>query len=310
MKKLLFFGVALTSVVDIAFAATSDCLYCEGNTPSTPVVAPSSSQCLFCGDNGTTVTYWTAATERTVNFYSDGAYAGVATIKTGTISKGGAVAVSITFKTTAGKKYSAKKKSFTPDTDGTLNCSWSVSGLGTVQLSISPDGEVDGIAGSYTLSQEGSEEIDLDDGDIEHGAHTFTLTDGDYALSEKYDFIAETIPDSVEIVTSNNKKWDCGSAPKIKYVTVQEDGEKRYELSGLDDEFKTNYSSLTIKFNSKKKTISGSFKVLASNEVSTEKGKPKIKTYTFKLQGSCVGSKYTGTATCKALKANWTFEIE
>ena len=132
----------------------------------------------------------------------------------------------------------------------------------------------------------------------------------DYDLDEKYDLLTETIPDGYEIVTSNSKKWNCGSAPKIKYQTIKEDGEKWYELTGLDDERKPNVSNLKLRYDSKKNKLSGSFTAYATNETSIEKGKPKLKSYSFKLNGQLSGSAFTGTAICKKLKANWTFVIE
>jgi hypothetical protein len=249
-------------------------------------------------------------TKQTYIVDEDGGYAGLATITTGKKSKKGKVSVKISFKLSSGKTVTASKTSFTPDEDGTITAKWSsVKTLGSVEMSITSDGEVSGTAGAYEFADEYETGDDGDEGVFVHGLHTFAVEADDYEVpGEGYDLIFETIPE-LEITTSNSKSWDCGKAPSIKYKKFKEDGETWYELTGLDDETKTNYSGLKLKYNSKKGTFSGSFNVYATNEGSTEK-KPKLKKYKFSVSGRISGGEATGVATCKKLKANWPVVID
>jgi len=94
----------------------------------------------------------------------------------------------------------------------------------------------------------------------------------------------------------------------VKYKKFKEDGETWYELTGLDDETKTNVSGLKISFKAKKGTFSGSFYIYASNEASTEK-KPKLKKYTVKFSGRIAGSGGSGTGTVKIGKIKYTIPV-
>lgn len=321
--KILVIG-CMAALASSAFArkvtVQDSCVFCTGGISyieDDPKPIPSKSgttTCVFCGDSGTggmtEKTYWSAATTRTVIMADGSYYAGEVTIKTGKYnSKKGTVSVSATFKLKSGKKCSAKSVNVKPDEDWTLNPVWSnVKGLGGVSLAIGIDGSVNGVAGAYEISLEG---VDIEDEEVfQHGEHEFILETDDYEIPENYDLIYETIPESVAIVTSNSKSWNCGAAPKIKYQTIKEDGEKWYELTGLDDETKPNVSKLKLKYSAKKNTLSGSFTVYATNEGSIEKGKPKLKSYSFTVKGQLSGAQFVGTAVCKKLKAYWTFVIE
>lgn len=305
------------------------CAFCDGGQividDEPVVITPEpSSGCVFCGDGSSSsgggsssggswsTTDWSKPmTKQAYIVNEDGTYAGLATITTSKKSKKGKVSVKVAFKLAAGKNATASKTAFTPDEDGTITATWSsVKNLGAVEMTITSDGEVSGMAGAYEFADEYETDDDDDDGEtFVHGLHTFSVDADDYETPEDYDLILETIPD-LEIVTSNAKSWNCGKAPSIKYKKFKEDGETWYELIGLDDENKTNISGLKLKYNSKKATFTGSFKVYATNEGSIEKGKPKLKKYSFSVSGRISGGTATGTATCKKLKASWDVTID
>ena len=322
MKRTIIIGCATVIAVGAIYARTivdDDCPYCGIGTiviPDTPTPTPVIvEECPYCGSGTTSSGKWNpgsnwskAATKMVYIVNDEGLYAGTATISTSKKSKSGKVSVKIVFKTAAKKSITAKQTAFTPDSNGTITAKWAnVKNLGAVELAINPDGDVAGTAGSYEFSDSYETDIDddVDDGVFVHGLHTFSVDAGDYTLNEKYELLDETIPSELEIVT-NNKKWDCGKTASIKYKKV--DGE--YELVGLDDETKTNVSGLKITFNAKKNTFKGSFKVYASNEGSIEKGKPKLKSYSFSVTGAIRGGIGVGTATCKSLKATWEITVE
>lgn len=326
MKHLLI--LALTGAAAVAALAkttiSDGCVFCGGGEviiDDKPVVIPTtpSDGCVFCGDGGSSSssgTSWSssdwakAMTKQSYIVDDNGGYAGLATITTSKKSKKGKVAVKIAFKLATGKSATASKTSFVPDEDGTITAAWpSVKNLGAVEMTITSDGEVGGTAGDYEFSDEYETDDDDDDGTFVHGVHTFSVEADDYELpNDDYDLISETIPE-VEITTSNAKSWNCGKAPSIKYKKFKEDGETWYELVGFDDESKTNYSGLKLKYKAAKGTFSGSFTVYATNEGSTEK-KPKLKKYKFSVSGRITGSVATGIATCTKLKASWPIIID
>lgn len=329
MKRSIIIGCAAALAAGAISARTiidDDCPYCGIGTiviPDTPTPDPviiSTDDCPYCGTGSYSSsskwnpgTNWSKAATKTVYIVNDeGLYAGTATVSTSKRARSGKVSVKVVFKTAAGKSITAKQTAFKPDEDGTITATWAnVKNLGAVELTITTDGEITGTAGDYEFSD--SYETgggDNEDGVFVHGEHTFSVDVGDYTLNnEKYELIDETIPTDMEIVT-NSKTWDCGKAPKIQYKKFREDGETWYELVGLDDENKTNISNLKIKFNAKKNTFSGSFKVYATNEGSIEKGKPSLKSYSFSVSGAISGGIGIGTATCRSLKATWTITVE
>ncbi len=332
MKKAIL--LSLLGAVAIAAQAKKTtvydgCAFCNGGEiviDDDPVIIPSkpSSGCVFCGDESSSsgggsssggswsTTDWSKAmTKQAYIVNEDGTYAGLATITTSKKSKKGKVSVKIAFKLASGKSATASKTAFAPDEGGTITATWSsVKNLGAVEVVITSDGEVGGKAGAYEFADEYETDDDDDDGTFVHGQHTFSVEADDYEMpSDDYDLIFETIPD-LEIVTSNAKSWNCGKAPSIKYKKFKEDGETWYELIGLDDENKTNISGLKLKYNSKKATFTGSFKVYATNEANIEKGKPKLKKYSFNVSGRINGETATGIATCKKLKASWPVVID
>jgi len=325
MKKLIIFAVMSACGVAAQAKKTTisdGCMFCNGGETvieDDPVIVtpPPSSGCVFCGGGSSSSggswssTDWSKAmTKQTYIVDEDGGYAGLATITTSKQSKKGKVSVKIVFKLSTGKSVTASKTSFTPDEDGTITATWSsIKNLGAVEMAITSEGEVSGTAGTYEFADEYETGDDDDGGTFVHGLHTFSVEADDYEMpNEDYDLILETIPE-LEIATSNAKSWNCGKAPSIKYKKFKEDGETWYELVGFDDESKTNYSGLKLKYNAKKGTFSGSFTVYATNEGSTEK-KPKLKKYKFSVSGRISGGEATGVATCKKLKANWPVVID
>lgn len=317
MKARLTMSLAMAFAATMLFAKSSsdNCAYCgigavtPSPTPTPTPSVPSGDNCNYCGissGSSSSGTGWSKATTRQVYVVDDEErYAGTATISTAKRSKNGSVKVKVTFKMVGGKTYTAKSTAFTPDDDGTIDASWeNIKNFGDVQFTIDVDGVVDGTAGDYAFATSMNEES------FTHGEHAFSVENGEYDLNEKYDLIDETIPDSYEIVTTA-KKWNYGKTPSIKYKKFKEDGEKWYELVGLDDEKKTNLSSLKITFNAKKNTFKGSFKVYATNEGSIDSGKkPSLKKYSFTVTGYVSGGKCVGTATCKKLKAVWPITVE
>jgi len=292
--------------------------YVEYDDPD-PIITPSSG-CAFCGDgtvpssggSGSSSYSWSKAMTRQAYLVdSDSSYAGIATVTTSAMSKKGKVSVKVVFKMSNGKKYTASKTAFTPDEDGTVHATWaSVKNIGAVDMTVTPDGDIDGTAGVYSFATEYTDDDD-DDGTFVHGVHTFSVEAYDYEMpNDSYDLLGETIPEMVEIVTSNSKTWNCGKAPSIKYKKYKEDGSTWYELTGFDDPDKTNYSGLKLKYNPKNGTFSGSFTVYATNEGTKEKGKPSLKKYKFTVSGKISGSTGTGVAVCKKLKANWPITID
>ena len=329
VREIVLAGAVAAALCGASHAKSSDdwsCAYCGVGQPVVvpeldPVIIETPVECAFCGTGGYSgggsadpgANWSRAATWSVYLVDGDGTYAGTATITTSKRSSKGKVSVKVAFKLATGKTATAKKAQFAVGEDGTIVARWgSVKNVGAVALELSPDGEVGGTAGPYEFSStydadedEWDDEDDEDDEVFVHGAHTFAVDAGDYDLDEKYELIDETIPSAVEVVTSG-KKWSCGGTPSVKYKKV--DGE--YELVGLDDENKPNVSGLKVTFDAKKGTFKGSFKVYATNEGSIEKGKPKLKSFTFSLTGRVSGGQCVGTATCKKLKASWPLVVE
>ena len=136
-----------------------------------------------------------------------------------------------------------------------------------------------------------------------------TVEVGDYVLGSAYRLVEAALPIGVDVVTREKTKWDCSKTPTIRYRKNKLTG--GYELIGLNDAMKPNLSGLTLKFNAKKSTFKGSFKVYATNEDSIEQGrKPTLKKYTFTVSGEIDGNIGTGTTTCRALRATWPIVIE
>ena len=333
MKKLVLSVVCGVFCATIMPARTTtffdDCVFCGGGAivieDEVPTITIPPSDCVFCGNEKTSSgggsssgssgfgTGWSKAATKSIYLVdSDGKYAGLATISTSKKSSKGKVSVKIAFKLRSGKNATASKSAFAPDEDNTITAKWSsVKNIGDVELMLTPDGDASGSAGIYEFADAYESDDDDDDGVFMHGAHVFSVEADDYEMpDEDYELIDETVPTEVEITTSSSKNWNCGKTPSIKYKKFKEDGETWYELIGLDDEVKTNYSGLKLKYNSKKGTFSGSFKVYATNEASIEKGKPKLKSYSFSVSGHISGGSATGVATCKKLKASWTITIE
>jgi len=105
-------------------------------------------------------------------------------------------------------------------------------------------------------------------------------------------------PDGEPIYVKNGVKFGFDSAPSIKYKKVREDGETWYELVGLDDDDRTNYSDLKLTYTAKTGLFKGSFKIYLTNECCID-GKPKLKTVTAKVNGIVIDGEGYGAATFK-----------
>lgn len=85
-----------------------------------------------------------------------------------------------------------------------------------------------------------------------------------------YEVLTEFLPDGVELEWTG-KKLKAPKAGKVKYSKKEEDF--------VDTKESDNPSGLTVKYNKKKGTVSGSFKVYVA------KSEKKLKTYTAKFSG-------------------------
>ncbi|MBQ4200048.1 MAG: hypothetical protein II649_09205 [Kiritimatiellae bacterium] len=327
---LIMAGTALVAKEDCCVLC-GECSYTPTYTPTYTTTTTTSSGCVFCGEGSyTTVTTVSGGSKIYPDFsksqtlsgsFSGPSGGGTAALKVGKISNKGKVKVSATLKSTGGKKYTA---SVTVDADaasgsasGTLP--FSSKNVGAMSFEISAD-ETQGLVFSgssdngYSMESYEVDDVDVDDEDNEDNDGVlgnylaFSVDGGDLEAPEDYDILSDLLPMETSVTVNSKGKWTTGSAPSIKYKKYKEDGETYYELTGVDDENKTNYSGLKLSFNSKKGTFSGSFKIYATNEGSTEK-KPKLKKYTAKVSGSISGSGGSGTATVKIGKVKYSLPV-
>ena len=90
----------------------------------------------------------------------------------------------------------------------------------------------------------------------------------------------------------------------------REDGDTWYELTGFDDEKKTNYSALKLTYTEKTGVFKGSFKIYTSNEGTIDEGKaPKLKTYTAKVSGVVIDGFGIGSASVKVGKVTYSLPV-
>jgi len=181
------------------------------------------------------------------------------------------------------KKYKTSGKG--DFSDGSVQFTWK--GLGAVDLQFA-DGGVEGSLGE-SLTVEPYEA-----GDVESwldGEFSFSL-DGEPEFDGNGELLSEYLPDGEPIYATKGKwKTDKAYAPKI----VKIDGEKTIDVKG-----DTNHAALSLSYNKKKGTVSGSFKVYVAtyNKNGDYAG---IKTYAYKLKGEVSGSSVIGIATNKQL---------
>lgn len=305
-----------------------ECSYTPTYTPTYATTTTTSTGCVLCGEGTyTTITTVTGGSKIYPDFsksqtlsgyFSSSSGGGTATLKLGAIKKG-KIKVSATLKSTNGKKYTASVTVPADASSGTASGTlpFSSKNVGTMAFEIVAD-DTQGLVFSgasvndYTMESYEADSSDIYDDDDDDGILgnylVFSVDGGDLEAPEDYDILSDLLP-SEEPVTVNSKgKWTTASAPSIKYKKFKEDGDTWYELVGTDDEVKTNYSALKLSFNSKKGTFSGSFKIYATNEGSTEK-KPKLKTYTAKISGTVSGSHGSGTATVKIGKVKYYLPV-
>ena len=338
MKKTSKLITVLTGMVIVANAGLivhgeccvlcGECSYTPTYTPTHTTTTTTSTGCVLCGEGSyTTTTIVTGGSkiypdfsksQTLVGSYSGPENSGTASLKVGKINKKGKVKVSATLKSTSGKKYTA---SVTVEADATSGSAsgtlpFSSKNVGAMSFEIAAD-ETQGLVFSgssdngYSMESYEVDDVDVDDEDndgVLGNYLAFSVDGGDLEAPEDYDILSDLLPMETSVTVNSKGKWTTGSAPSIKYKKYKEDGETYYELTGVDDENKTNYSGLKLSFNSKKGTFSGSFKIYATNEGSTEK-KPKLKKYTAKVSGSISGSGGSGTATVKIGKVRYSLPV-
>ncbi len=297
----------LTAVV--AFTATAASVF-ETNLQRTDpeTFMPIGMTCPYCSGSfdlpdGWWSGNWTRRAYTTITIVDkDGASVGTAIIDTGKIDSSGKVPVKVyVLKFLDQSQCIETDRPYPVDDSGNV-----VVRGGTLNLTITPNGEVNGTVDGYRVG--GS--VPQGGGDtFEHGTHSVKVTAGGYTLNPNYRLIGDALPAEVSVITRETGKWNCGKAATLKYKRSKATGE--YVLTGLGDWTKPNTSRLTLKLNARKGTFTGSFKAYATNADNVAPGKkPKLKSYSFKVSGTLEGSVGIGTATCKALKAEWPVVIE
>ena len=101
-----------------------------------------------------------------------------------------------------------------------------------------------------------------------------------------------------EPVLNATGTWGFASAATVKYVAVKNGmaNETTYELQGISDPKKTNRSAMKLKYNAKKGTFTGSFKVYVLDTSGT---KPRLRKLSAKVTGIVVDSVGYGKAEVK-----------
>ena len=229
--------------------------------------------------------------------------AGIVQVKASKVNKQKIVTISATVKLFAtGKKLTAKTKLSVSGDSGSLPFK---SPIGVMAIELADDGTFS-LAGDDYFMQEGGEI----GGKLDTDSLTFEM-DGDEEpdFGEDWCLLDEAIPNGVEIEVKNGTKLDCGKAPTIKYKKIKEDDEVFYELVGLDDESRPNYSGLKLTYSYKTGEFKGSFKLYASNECS-DSLIPKLKKYSVSVSGIVVDGVGYGTAILKKPACTWTVVIE
>ena len=262
------------------------------------------------GGGGTSdVLYGKARTIQGVCYEGDGeSVYGTTTVKFGKITKKRQVKVSMAVSPLVGKKQTASG-SFIADDDGSLS--------GSLKFK-SPIGVVDftafkGDSGDLEFFVESESGFVCEPcsvgGKFDVSQLAFYVDGDDIDFGEEYEQILD-FPDGEPIYVKNGTKFSFDKAPKISYKRFREDGETWYELTGFDDENKTNYSALKLTYTAKTGVFKGSFKIYTSNEGSIDEGKaPKLKTYTAKVSGVVIDGFGIGSATVKVGKKSYTMQV-
>ena len=123
--------------------------------------------------------------------------------------------------------------------------------------------------------------------DVDFGVGTGSLPTGT---------LADLLPTGkgAEPVLNANGKWGFAPAATVKYALVKD--KTTYELQGVSDPKKTNRSAMKLRYNAKKGTFSGSFKVYALDTSGT---KPRLRKHSAKVSGIVVDSVGYGKAEIK-----------
>ena len=116
---------------------------------------------------------------------------------------------------------------------------------------------------------------DQDQEKDEDSAYAFSFEDDFPDEIDGYEVLSEFLPDGVGLEWTG-KKLKAPKAGKVKYSKKEE--------SFVDTKDSDNPSGLSVKYNKKKGTVSGSFKVYVA------KSEKKLKTYTAKFSGALGGS--------------------
>ena len=108
--------------------------------------------------------------------------------------------------------------------------------------------------------------------------------------------LADLLPTGkgAEPVLNANGNWGFAPAASVKYALAKD--KTTYELQGISDPRKTNRSGMKLRYNAKKGTFSGSFKVYALDTSGT---KPRLRKHSAKASGIVVGSVGYGKAEIK-----------
>ncbi len=132
-------------------------------------------------------------------------------------------------------------------------------------------------SGGYSSSRNNgaSEEQDQDQDMDQDYEYEFTFEDDFPDEIGGYEVLTEFLPDGVGLEWTG-KKLKAPKAGKVKYSKKEE--------GFVDKKDSDNPSGLSVKYNKKKGTVSGSFKVYVA------KSEKKLKTYTAKFSGKLGGS--------------------
>lgn len=292
MKKLL--AAALAAFLAAAmFAATNEAT----TTPAASIYKKAKTEMGMC---------YIGYGIQTEYGWSESEALGTVTVKFGALNKRkGTLKVTMTITPFVGKKQSASKV-VTPDEDGNISDALTFKSIyGTVNFNVYSEywtwEDEDGTeSGNWFIFWEASSD-NLEIFKESMGGYIYPETlyfgvspTSELPLPEDYEMLMD--PPSDEIIhIKNHKQFTFDKAPSISYKRYNEDGDTWYELSGLDDENKTNYSALKLNYKVKTGAVSGSFKIYATNEGAVDDGKkPKIKKYTAKVNAVLLGGGYYG----------------
>ena len=233
---------------------------------------------------------------------------GTFTLKIGALSKrSNSVKITATISPLAGKKVSATVTS-RPAEDGSLYGSlrFKKSQIGVVSILVyghyDDNGKV--VLSCVGESESGHSFYDTKLGGAFDTDMLYFSAECDADFGEGLEPIID-FPDEEPIYVKNGVKFGFDKAPSIKYKKFHEGGEIWYELIGLDDEDRTNYSALKLTYTAKTGLFKGSFKIYLSNECCVD-GKPKLKTVTVKVNGIVIDGEGYGVATFKIGKKTQT----